>query len=137
MSACMLTAALVVPAGMTESLNFDAGRTTLEEIENPAEFSFDDDDDLFDEEGEVNLDVAKRVGRTVINELPEALDSQETNLLRIGRYEVFVSGGLSYGDMPTEAAKAIRNAHTLPIAVLTAMGFVVDHAADDADANHG
>lgn len=144
MSACMLTAALVVPAGMGESLDFDAGRTVLETIEDPTLFTFedsdvglDDDAEVIDENGQVNLVVAKQVGRAIIDQLAEALYSQETNLLHIGQYDVFISGGLSWGDGPTEAAERIWNAHTLPTSVLTAMGFVVDHVTTEGEVDHG
>ncbi|MFJ6157317.1 hypothetical protein ACIQF8_03410 [Pseudarthrobacter sp. NPDC092184] len=79
-----------------------------------------------DAEGEPSPEVIKRVGRRVIDELEEALNSSETDTIEVAGYRLYLSGGLSSGDSPTDAADAIWHAHHLPVTVLLAMGFIPD-----------
>lgn len=46
----------------------------------------------------------RRALRTLVDDFAESLDSQEVDGLDLGPVTVYVTGGLSYGDAPTEAA---------------------------------
>ncbi|MBP5909356.1 hypothetical protein F3K40_32095 [Streptomyces sp. LBUM 1478] len=114
MGASMLTATIAFPAGSTEPPNFDRGRQLLEKIEDPSLFTFDepgteleellpdldDESDLFDENGAVLIEYARRAGLVIINNLEMALDSRETTFLTVADYRLYISGGLSNGDTP-------------------------------------
>ena len=139
MSADMLIAAIAVPADRTKPIDFERGRLMVEETADPESFRFDDpesqleelvedfDPDMhLDAEGEPSPEVIKRVGRRVIDELEEALNSSETDTIEVAGYRLYLSGGLSSGDSPTDAADAIWHAHHLPVTVLLAMGFIPD-----------
>jgi hypothetical protein len=140
----MSTATIAVPASRVEPPDFDRGRRFLDEIEDVALFTFDDPSDaeneiaallpdldpgisILDENGEPLLDLVRRAGVALINGLEEALTSREVTSITIAGYEVYVSGGLSNGGSPTDAADQIWNAYKLPESVLLAMGFVPDH----------
>ncbi|MFJ2420204.1 hypothetical protein [Streptomyces brevispora] len=149
MGASMLTATIAFPAARTEPPNFDRGRQLLEEVTDASLFSFDepkdeltellpdldDESDLVDKDGEVLIEYARRAGRVIINNLEEALDSRETTFLTVADYKLYLSGGLSNGDNPTEAAEAIWNAYKLPESVLCAMGFIWDYELPLSRAN--
>ncbi|MFD7669055.1 hypothetical protein [Streptomyces sp. NPDC059788] len=144
----MLTASIAFPAS-TEPPNFDGGRKLLEKIEDPSLFSFHDPEDelkelmpslacesnLIDEDGGVLIEYARRAGRVIIDKLEKALVSWETTFLTVGDYRLYISGGLSNGDSPTEAAEAIWNAYKLPETVLRAMGFIWDYELPLSRAN--
>lgn len=141
MSAHMLTAAIAVDAARTEPIDFAAGRTALEDIDDISLFGFVEPEweiadllpDLEEEEGILSngspsLETAQRAARVIIDQLEEVLDSQETDTLLVGGYELYLSAGPSHGDAPTEAAQTIWNASILPQKVLTAMGFIPDYS---------
>ncbi|MEU7156107.1 hypothetical protein AB0A98_06635 [Streptomyces chrestomyceticus] len=73
------------------------------------------------------IEHARRAGRVIIDNLEKALDSRETTFLTVGDHRLYISGGASSGDSPTEAAEAIWNAYKLPEFVLCAMGFIRDY----------
>ncbi|MDX3274736.1 MULTISPECIES: hypothetical protein [Streptomyces] len=141
MGASMLTATIAFPAGSTEPPNFDRGRQLLEKIEDPSLFTFDepgteleellpdldDESDLFDENGAVLIEYARRAGLVIINNLEMALDSRETTFLTVADYRLYISGGLSNGDTPTNVTQAIWDAYKLPESVILAMGFIPDY----------
>ncbi|MDW6057991.1 hypothetical protein SAZ11_07805 [Streptomyces sp. FXJ1.4098] len=121
MGASMLTATIAFPAESTEPPNFDRGRQLLEEITDASLFTFDEpeaelekllpdldgESDLVDENGKVLIEYARRAGLVIIDNLEGALDSRETTFLTVADYRIYISGGLSSGDSPTEAAEAI------------------------------
>lgn len=144
MSAHMLTAAIAVDAARTEPIDFAAGRTALEDIDDISLFGFVEPEweladllpDLEEESlsnGSPSLEAAQRAAchgfaQVIIDQLEEVLDSQETDTLLVGGYRLYLSAGLSHGDTPTEAAQTIWNASILPQKVLTAMGFIPDYS---------
>ncbi|MBK3640126.1 MULTISPECIES: hypothetical protein [Streptomyces] len=149
MGASMLTATIAFPAGSTEPPNFDRGRQLLEKIEDPSLFTFDepgteleellpdldDESDLFDENGAVLIEYARRAGLVIINNLEMALDSRETTFLTVADYRLYISGGLSNGDTPTNVTQAIWDAYKLPESVILAMGFIPDYEQPLSHAN--
>ncbi|MFF8902605.1 hypothetical protein ACF082_34625 [Streptomyces lydicus] len=149
MGVSMLTATIAFPAESTEPPNFDRGRQLLEKIEDPSLFTFDEpeteieallpdlggESDLVDENGEVLIEYARRVGFVVINKLEEALDSRETTFLTVANYRLYISGGPSSGDSPTNATQAIWDAYKLPESVLVGMGFIPDYELPLSRAN--
>ncbi|MFF1880273.1 hypothetical protein ACFVVC_02225 [Pseudarthrobacter sp. NPDC058196] len=139
MSADMLTAAIAVPADRKKPIDFERGRRMVEETADPESFRFDDPESQLEEliedfdpdvhldaDGEPTPEVLKTVGRRIIDELEKALGSSETDTIEVAGYRLNISGGLSSGDTPTDAAAAIWNAYHLPVAVLLAMGFIPD-----------
>ncbi|MGI8306965.1 hypothetical protein [Saccharopolyspora hattusasensis] len=140
MGAGMLTATIAAPADRAEPLDFDRGRRMIDEIADVALFEFGDpesqleqlvddfDPDVhLDDDGLPSLDLTKQVGQEIVDALEEALDSRETSFITVAGYKVYISGGPSSGDTPTDAADAIWNAYYLPDAVLRAMGFIPDY----------
>lgn len=149
MGASMLTATIAFPAGSTEPPNFDRGRQLVEEIEDPSLFTFDEpqveleellpdlgsESDLVDEGGEVLIEYARRAGLVIIDNLEKAFDSWETTFLTVADYRLYISGGISYGDSPTDATEAIWDAYKLPESVLLGMGFIPDYELPLSRAN--
>lgn len=141
MSADMLTATIAVPGDRETPIDFDRGRRLLEQVDDVSLFGFNDPqsqieglidgfdpDAHLDEDGSPVLEVAEQAGRRLIDLLEEALGSPETTSITVAGYRILVSGGLSWGEAPTEAAGAIWNAYLLPEAVLRAMGFILDYS---------
>ncbi|MBD0673929.1 hypothetical protein [Streptomyces sp. CBMA156] len=149
MGTSMLIAAIAFPAEHTEPPNFDRGRQLLERIEDPTLFNFDDSQielellltgldseaDLVGEDGVVLIEYARRAGLAIIGNLEKALESRETTCLTAAYYRIYISGGLTNGGCPTNAAQAIWNAYKLPESVLLAMGFAPDHELPLSRAN--
>ncbi|MFI5702563.1 hypothetical protein ACIA78_21265 [Streptomyces xanthochromogenes] len=149
MGASMLTATIAFPAESAEPPNFDRGRQLLEEITDVSLFTFDEpeaeleellpdldgESDLVDENGEVLIEYARRAGLVIINNLERALDSRETTFLTVADYRLYISGGPSNGDNPTNATQAIWDAYKLPESVLLAMGFIPDYELPLSRAN--
>ncbi|WP_405824590.1 hypothetical protein OG705_30140 [Streptomyces sp. NBC_00838] len=145
----MLTATIAAPTGSAEPPNFDRGRQVLEEIQDPSLFNFDepkdelqkllpdlgDEVDLVGDDGEPLLEYARLAGLAILDDLEEALDSRETTFLTVAGYKIYLSGGLSHGDSPTETADAIWNAYKLPASVLCGVGFVPDYVKPLSRAN--
>lgn len=140
MSADMLTATIAVPADREPPIDFDRGRGLLEQIHDVSLFGFDDPqsqiegliddfdpDTHLDENGSLVLEVAVQAGRRIIDVLEETLGSSETTEITVAGYRILISGGLSWGEAPTDAAEAIWNAYLLPETVLLAMGFIPDY----------
>ncbi|MYR55245.1 hypothetical protein GTY54_02950 [Streptomyces sp. SID625] len=149
MGASMLTATIAFPAESTEPPNFDRGRQLLEEVTDASLFTFDEpeteleellpdlngESDLIDKDGEIHIAYARRAGLVIIDNLKEALDSRGTTFLTVADYRIYISGGLSSGDSPTDETEAIRNAYKLPESVLLAMGFIPDYGQPLSRAN--
>lgn len=142
MSADFLTAAIAAPATRTTPIAFRAGRDRLKNVTDPSLFNFGDpiteidallpdldpDVEVTDEDGVPLLAYAQRAGAAIIDHLQEALtDSQEVNAITIADYDLFITGGMSWGDEPTDAFRAITDAYKLPTQVLLAMGFIPDY----------
>ncbi|WP_424863083.1 hypothetical protein [Streptomyces sp. MMS24-I29] len=151
MSVYMLTASIAVPADRTAPIDFDHGRQLVGEVTDKTAFDLDDpewqiDDVLgadFDPEqhlgpnGQPSLGILRLYGRRLIDDLKEALgpDDDEVNEIIVAGFRLYISGGISPGDPPTEATRAIRNAYRLPHSVLQAMGFIPDYSKPLSRAN--
>lgn len=141
MGSSMLTATIAVPANREQPPAFEVGRQMINEIIDVDLFAFDDPESQLEElvedfdpavhldaDGLPTLEIARKTGLQIIDALEEALNSSETNTITIAGYLLHISGGLSGGDAPTEAADAIWNAYYLPETVLQAMGFIRDYS---------
>ncbi|MFB7917068.1 hypothetical protein [Streptomyces sp. NPDC056061] len=142
MSVYMITAAITVPADRSKPPDFDHGRRLVDKGTDPAEFNLDDPelqikdvlgsvfdpDTHLDQNGEPTAEILTLYGHKVIDDLEEALapDNDEINDIIVAGHRLYISGGLSFGDPPTETAEAIRNAYRLPTSVLWVMGFIPD-----------
>ena len=141
MSAAFLTAAIAAPATRSALIAFYAGRERLERVSDPSSFNFGDpiteidallpgldpDIEITDEDGLPLLAYARQAGAAIIDRLDQALtESQDVNVISVAGYDLYLAGGLSYGDDPSDGYTAIADAHKLPESVLTAMGFIPD-----------
>lgn len=141
MSASMLLAAIAVPADREEPLlDFDAGRAAVAELTDHTTLDLDDPHgeleqlipdftpELFlDDDGKPILDAIKMASRAFIEDLENALDdTDEIETLTVAGYRLIISGGLTWGDAPSDAAEAIWRAQKLPVPVLTALGIIPD-----------
>jgi hypothetical protein len=140
MGADMLIATIAAPADREAPIDFDRGRRVLERCSDVQAFEFNDPEQQLvelvegfdahvhlDADGEPTLEAVRAAGLRVVDRLAEALDSRETTTIGVAGYCLYLSGGLSGGDAPTDAAQAIWDARILPPDVLLAMGFVPDH----------
>lgn len=120
----------------SQTIDFDAGRRALAKITDPAAFSLEFRDDLVDrylgdaaKDPWVGLDTveigyARILGSRLIDDLEKALAGREVSRLFVGQYCVYASGGMSWGDAPTEAATTLTDTEVLPEAVLEAMHII-------------
>ncbi|QXV57392.1 hypothetical protein [Amycolatopsis sp. TNS106] len=139
----MYLAAIAVSVQRTEPPDFHKGRLLIGSIDDVTQFTFGDTDDVesairnllpdldpasdvLDPNGQPLLELARRACLSIVDDLEEALASRETASIVVAGYRLYVSGGLSSGDSPTDAAEKIWNASQLPIPVLREMGFVPD-----------
>ena len=60
------------------------------------------------------------------NALAEALVSDEIADFRVGEYRLYLTGGLSWGDAPTDAFEGLNAVFHLPKAVLDALHIRTD-----------
>lgn len=146
MSQCMLTATIAVVDQEDLVLDFSAGRAALDTITDAADFGYTEEDDLEAEldgliEDDEDLDdpvdrlkIFRRAGLEILDDL-EALnlgrtgyESSEIDYIIVAGYRVFITGGMSSGDAPTDAAETFWAASQLPAAVLSAVGFVTSTA---------
>ena len=144
MSADMLIATIPLRPDFTAP-DFAAGRTALSAVEDPTLFDYQDpesditklidlpaeDIDLFEHDTEpymLKIEWAKKLGAVVIDALEQAFTSDSNDIDRItsGHRVTYYSGGLSWGDAPTEAAQAMWDVSALPIEVQHAMGIAVN-----------
>lgn len=139
MGADMLTAYITTTETNPEKLNWDAAYAALSAVTDPEAFEFGDpesevcallehtdDRDVFTADGALDIEVLRDAGAAVLGNLRQALNSRETDILALGGYTAFISGGLSWGDTPTDATEAIWAAYRLPLAVLHAAGLAID-----------
>src|SRR5699024_2868428 len=130
---------------------FDAGRAAVAEIDDVDLFTFGDpemeidellgnldpDVEVVDETGRPLLTYVRAAGIAVIDELEEPLRSEEVNSIIVAGYEIFIAGGMSFGDVPSDATGRLCNADTLPESVLQAMGFITDPPRPLVNADDG
>ncbi|MFK0244569.1 hypothetical protein ACIQUM_07710 [Amycolatopsis azurea] len=145
MGADMQIATIAVPVHRTEPPDFDKARRMIASLDDAVLIAFgnvDDVDteirnllpeldpatDVVDPHGQPMLDLARRACIAVVDGLEDALASREITSIVAGGYRIFVSGGLSSGDSPTDAAERIWNTSLLPDVVLRAMGFLLDYS---------
>ena len=123
MSADLLISAIAVPAGQ-DHLDWDAAHIQLEATPTPDDFGWED----LDVDGMDHDDLESLIfhGHQVLADIEDALGSSGTTVIEIGDYWVHLSGGLSWGDVPTKEYAAIIAAYGLPDAVLRAAGFIPD-----------
>ena len=120
MGADLLLASLVIDK--SKSLDFNAGRLAVqrlgaEDIEVADEF-YDDDPDAAE-----GLAAIRSTLRDDLSKLEEALAaSREIDWIEVRGATVYVTGGMSYGDVPTEIFATISRLRAAR-GVLTALGF--------------
>ncbi len=150
MGADMLIAAIAVRSDRTVPLTFDHGRRAVDAVTDADAFEFDDPEsdlealiDRFDPDTDLDADgsptigAARRAGQRIVDELEEALDGDEVASIVAAGYRIYLSGGMSWGDRPTDAADTIWNAHKLPEPVLVSIGFVPDYSKPLSPVNAG
>ncbi len=132
MSATMITVSLTSRTDDVTQIPFDRAHQAIEEIADVRLFphelgdvaSLDAEESDWDADGNLGLAAVRRAAHRLLDTLAEALASDEVDIApgREGGYE-FVTGGMSHGDMPTEAAQTINDAlQQLPENVLHAAG---------------
>lgn len=146
MSACMLTATIAVPDHEGFTLDYTAGRAALAAVVDMNEFGYTEDDTDFEFEFEGHtlegediydpadrIKIFRRAAEDIIAELEKlrlgtdpSNESHEINWALVGGYKVYIAGGMSHGDAPTDATTVLWDAGKLPDAVLAAIGFVVN-----------
>ena len=123
MSVAFLTAVIAAPATRSALIAFYAGRERLERVSDPSSFNFGDpiteidallpgldpDIEITDEDGLPLLAYARQAGAAIIDRLDQALTaSQDVNVISVAGYDLYLAGGLSYGDDPSDAAEPTR-----------------------------
>lgn len=117
---------------------------TLEQITDTSDFNFPDTDtvenltDNFaidpEDDGDLTLDHYVAAGENILYDLYNTLDTDNYQSTQVERLtynsngvirHLFLAGGMSYGDDPSEAFAAINNARYLPASVLGALGLSV------------
>lgn len=141
MGADMTLVALATPidpvTGDAPDPDWEAGRRALDTVTSTGAFCYDDIESQFpgyedlqpadkDPDGMPRLELLKQEGRRIIDACEQAIASQRTTVLLTNGYWLYLSGGLSYGDPPTEAYEAICDVDHLPAAVFDALGLVSD-----------
>lgn len=94
--------------------DWGAGRRALETVTSTGAFCYDDIESQFhgyedlqdsekDPDGMPRLERMKREGLRIIDACEQAIAGQRTTVMLTNGYWLYLSGGLSYGDPPTEA----------------------------------
>lgn len=134
MAADMLIATLTIPSRLGAPA-YAQGKGTIARITKPEEFWLDGHearDDFLDTLG-IDSDLADAAllsalqshATTLIDELEAALTSvAQVSVQEFAGLTMFMSGGLSFGDDPTEVATTIWSVQDLPPQVLDAMGVI-------------
>lgn len=131
--------------------DFDAARQALREVTDPDRFNITDPEtqlqdviENFDENvhlddgGTTTLATLQEAGLVIIDQLKDAIaDSRGTELFTVKGTTVYLSGGPSWGDAPTEETQTFWNAHLLPEEVLWAMGLEARGMEDLPDGHPG
>lgn len=125
MGADMLVATITVPR-TRKVLDFANGHLAVESCE---QRDFEDFVEIIMAGEDDDLTTCQQAAHAAIDSLASALGSRETICIQVADYDVYLSGGLSWGDSPTDAAEAIWNAQSLPKSVRRAMGVVLDPTA--------
>jgi hypothetical protein len=116
------------------NLDWDAGTAALNTVADPAEFDWEPDDleELLGADDDVrdqpsfdtsDLTTLKAYGLRVLTKLKRALEGRGTTELTIGGYCIYLTGGLSWGDEPSDEYGVICASGGLPDSVLKAIGF--------------
>lgn len=139
MGACLILNSICAPTDT--DLDWEAGRQAVAELEADeftADSAFDiyefllehvseKEADTYEATGDLTDSMVRAIAGKLLADLESAVESGATARLTIGGYDVYISGGLSHGDSPTEEAEAIFQAHlNLPYSVLGAIGFAKD-----------
>lgn len=128
MGADLLLTALVIETGRAP--DFDAARIAIEavtsaQIEVPDEF-WDEDPD-----SDVGLEAIRHELRNSLDDLEAALQqSRELASLELRGATVYLTGGMSWGDAPTELFDTFTRLLAVPV-VLAAAGFAVEAEGRD------
>lgn len=145
MSADMLTAHITTRTTNPEDLDWDAAKAALARIDSTEPFRFydpendaekwldtDDDRDVHLEDGTLDLQVLKDIASGILGQLREELSGRGVDVITMGGTTAFISGGLSWGDAPSDACDVIWAAHALPLSVLHAAGLSLDELDEEA-----
>lgn len=116
----------------------------LEQITDMSDFNFPDNDAIenltdnfiidFDDNGDLTLDHYTAASESILYDLYNTLDTDNHQSTQVERFtynsngvvrHLFLAGGMSYGDDPSEAFAAINNARYLPASVLGVLGLSV------------
>lgn len=141
MGADMSVYSLATPVNRVVPIDFDAGRAALAAVADTSLFAPDLEDydlinnaiselglDLAYKDGDpVTLELLHVLGGAIIDALEDAWDGRQITWLTVADYRIYVTGGLSWGDYPTEAAAIFWFTDLLPVTVMNAMGFIVDY----------
>lgn len=123
MGADMLITALVIEQGSRP--DFEAARAAIDAL-SPAQVEFPDEFWDHDVETDEGLDAIRHELRDSLAEVKAALKwSRELTSLELRGATVYLTGGLSNGDAPTELFEAITRLYAVPV-VLAAADFEVD-----------
>lgn len=130
------------------SVNFAAAREALDAVPDAKQFLWDEPEEVIfrDDfvaasklhEGDADYDplddiVPNRAfGHAILRDLEDALEGRQVSTLTVGAWDIYVAGGLSWGDEPSDAFEVFNWAWQLPTSVLTALG--VRSPQDDPDA---
>ena len=102
-------------------------KKTIEWATDFAEYQCLEDD--FGEDGTLSEDDARRLLECIVDEFFRGVDSRfggsarDITHVEVGDRRVILSGGMSWGDPPTESFDCINNVDWLPPEVLEAGGF--------------
>jgi len=122
MGADMLMAALVIGRGRLP--DFDAAQVAIDSVRAS---DIEEPDEFLDEDAasEVGLEAIRFQLRDSLSELEAAFqESRELAWFELRGATVYLTGGLSNGDSPTELFETIRRLYAVP-AILAAAGFEV------------
>ena len=122
MGADLLITALVIETGMTP--DFDAARAAIETVSS-AKIEVPDEFWDYDPDTDEGLDAIRHHLRDSLSELETALqESRELASFELHGATVYLTGGMSWGDAPTELFETFSRLWAVP-AVLVAAGFEV------------
>lgn len=123
-----MTISTIATAAGDDRIDWAGAEKALDRVASIADFGWDENDlEVLDVDPE-DLAGLIEYGHRVLDGLKAALDSRYTTVIEVGDYWVHLSGGLSWGDPPTDEYNAIAAAYGLPDAVLRTAGFIPDHS---------
>lgn len=123
MGADLLITALIIKTGRTP--DFDAAHKTIDSLDS-GHVEIPDEFWEHDPETDDGIDAIRAQLREALNELEAALQcSRELGWLQVRGADVYVTGGLSSGDPPTQLFETFSRLLAVPT-VLSAAGFEVE-----------